>query len=138
MVKICLTCKKSFTVYPYEFDRRKHCSKKCHAIHSFGENGFWLGKKRNNLKLTNAVKTMFKSTGLTFKGTKTQYHTLHGRVRRKLGKAKMCTFCGTNEGIIDWANKSGKYLMDTRDWIALCRHCHWHYDKEGGGVYATN
>ena|SRR3990167_2216282 len=48
--KNCLTCKKDFKIYPCRKDSAKYCSKKCHAIGSWGEKGYWLGKKRPEVK----------------------------------------------------------------------------------------
>ena len=57
--RICAICSSTFLVYPCEENRRKHCSKKCHALSSFGKNGYWKNKKRPKEKMGNAIDTMF-------------------------------------------------------------------------------
>jgi hypothetical protein len=66
-----------------------------------------------------------------WKGDKVGYFALHSWVRRKLGKAQKCEFCGkekTTPKNVQWANKSGKYFRDLTDWIQLCVKCHKEYD----------
>jgi hypothetical protein len=65
-----------------------------------------------------------------------EYKALHSRINRKLGKPDQCTDCsGFFFGKhIHWANKSGEYKDDIKDWIALCVDCHSRYDKRG--IYA--
>ncbi len=132
--KSCLACGKNFEIVLSRKNRAKYCSKACQLFGSIGVNGYWNGKKRPKEKMGNAVKTMFKPTGLTFNGTKNEYHNLHDRIRRKLGKALKCSQCGSTEGIIDWANKSRLYKESNEDWFSLCRKCHWYYDQ-GGNAY---
>ncbi|MCR4307119.1 MAG: NUMOD3 domain-containing DNA-binding protein [Candidatus Berkelbacteria bacterium] len=69
-----------------------------------------------------------------WKGNNVGYYGLHKWVRRWKGVPQMCEFCGV-EGrkngrnwSIHWANKSGKYIRDLFDWIALCVRCHSQYD----------
>lgn len=57
------------------------------------------------------------------------YSSLHARIKKDWGIAKICEKCGSNK-TVDWANKTGKYLLDELDWIKLCRKCHIRYDKE--------
>jgi hypothetical protein len=57
---------------------------------------------------------------------------LHIVVYKALGRPMKCEHCGTTETktrCMHWANKSGKYLNDTNDWIRLCYKCHGKYDK---------
>ena len=66
----------------------------------------------------------------SWKGDKVSKNTIHRRLEKKLGKPKLCEFCRTTDKnkLYDWANKSGKYLEDPKDWIRLCRQCHAKYD----------
>lgn len=71
-----------------------------------------------------------KSTG--WKGDNVGYSGLHKWVYKILGKPDICEFCGTNglSGMkIHWANKSGKYIRDSKDWIRLCVRCHKLHEK---------
>lgn len=57
-----------------------------------------------------------------------RYGAIHSWLIRKYGKAKKCSYCGS-QTIIDWANISGKYHRDINDFIPLCRKHHIRYDK---------
>lgn len=66
-----------------------------------------------------------------WKGNLIGYGGLHNRINNLLGKPKKCNHCGTTTAkIFEWANKSGKYLLDIKDWIRLCRDCHKKYDSK--------
>lgn len=67
-------------------------------------------------------------------GDKPKYSALHKWVAAKLGKPMKCEWCGfktNNKNQIQWANKSGEYRRDIKDWLRLCAKCHWHFDREG-------
>ncbi len=64
-----------------------------------------------------------------WKGDNVKYLGLHMWVRRRLGKATVCQFCGENTKMIHWANKSHEYKRDLADWFSLCVPCHRSYDK---------
>lgn len=56
---------------------------------------------------------------------KTEYRALHYWVAQQLGTPKLCQKCKrTDAPIYDWANISGTYLKDIKDWKRLCRRCH--------------
>jgi hypothetical protein len=110
--KTCFVCKKTFFTWPTEIKRGGGitCSRKCYyerlrVIIKKGEDSpSWKG---NNVGRT----------------------ALHNLVERELGKPKECEHCKSKEEkIYDWANKSGNYLRDKKDWIRLCRKCHAKYD----------
>jgi len=63
-------------------------------------------------------------------GNNVSYGALHFRIRRALGSAKKCQFCGTKTAKkYEWASKEHKYLNDTKEWLSLCCKCHRNYDK---------
>lgn len=67
-----------------------------------------------------------------WRGDEVGYRSLHRWVERWLGEPQKCEFCGkekTTPKSIHWANKSGKYKRDLKDWISLCIKCHKKYDK---------
>lgn len=107
--------------------------------------GYWKGKKRPDVKWEhlekywrgeNNIFSKIKFEGenhAKWKGDKVGYQALHSWVRRKKGKPLTCEFCGykdTRPKMIQWANKSRKYLRDLNDWISLCAKCHWKYDRK--------
>jgi len=57
------------------------------------------------------------------------YTAIHCWIKRMYGYPKKCEFCGTTKKRrYDWANKSGKYKRDLKDWLRLCVPCHKKYD----------
>jgi len=58
-----------------------------------------------------------------------KYSTLHTWIRNKMGKAKFCVVCGEKEKNFEWANLSGKYKRDEKDFISLCVKCHRLWDS---------
>lgn len=56
------------------------------------------------------------------------YRTIHQWVERQLGKPSKCEHCSRGSGLFDWANISGEYSRDTKDWVRLCKPCHHDFD----------
>lgn len=57
------------------------------------------------------------------------YGTLHKRIRDTHGTPKLCENCGdTTSTKFEWANISGEYRLERRDWARLCCKCHRRYD----------
>jgi len=66
-----------------------------------------------------------------YKNNINEYIAIHNWVRSKLGNPKICLECGTNISLLyDWANISGEYLKDIKDWKRLCRKCHKKFDYD--------
>lgn len=64
-----------------------------------------------------------------WKGKNVGYVGLHNWVRLKLGKINKCDICGSiNEKKYEWANVSGEYKRNLKDWIRLCVRCHKKFD----------
>ncbi len=63
-----------------------------------------------------------------WKGNKVQYNALHGWVRRRKPKPKLCEECKIRKPY-DLANISEEYKRDINDYEWLCRRCHM--DKDG-------
>lgn len=54
---------------------------------------------------------------------------IHKRINKILGQPKICENCGiTTKRKYDWANISGLYKEDPKDYIRLCISCHRLYD----------
>lgn len=109
-IKKCLFCHKEFSTY--ERKTKKYCSQRCRDKDYRGK---FSGSKSGK-----------------WKGDDVSYSGLHKWVALKLGKPERCEFCGKS-GLkgkqINWANKSGKYLRKTHDWLRLCQDCHKKYDS---------
>ena len=74
-----------------------------------------------------------------WKGEDVGYAGLHIWVRKYLGlRPRKCEQCGVkgrkrDKGggwTIEFANKSGLYKRDLKDWLILCRTCHRVHDKQ--------
>ena len=57
------------------------------------------------------------------------YRNLHKWVNRRLGKAKVCRVC-ESQNWVEWANVDNRYRKDLNDYIPLCRSCHHKRDAE--------
>lgn len=68
-----------------------------------------------------------------WKGDEVGYYALHTWVNRTLGKPSKCQHCKIETGKVEWANKSGDYKRDIKDWIPLCKKCHCKHDKDTWG-----
>jgi len=64
-----------------------------------------------------------------WKGDLVGYSALHRWVERKLGKPLQCEDCGTTAvKRYEWANISGEYKRDIKDFKRLCYKCHRKFD----------
>lgn len=67
--------------------------------------------------------------GNNWLGNRVGYSGIHKRVA-KYFKADKCEWCGSAEikkngnFNLQWANKTGKYLFERKDWLRLCPKCH--------------
>ena len=146
--QVCLVCGKDNT------RGKKFCSLPCYWQSKIGKSHTWGYKIGNALRgvpkspehIKNAAqarkgKPVFSMRGENhpfWKGDNILYGTLHDFIHDKKGYPKQCEHCGkigkkSGNKIphwnIHWANKSRKYTRDLSDWIALCRKCHYRYDK---------
>ena len=101
---------------------RKHseASKQKMRSSHLGKPGPWAGKQRPKGE-----------NSCNWKGDNVGYGGIHDWVRKELGTPKICKNCGI-ENLSDrkynWANISGEYKRDLKDWIRLCAKCHKNYD----------
>ena len=68
-----------------------------------------------------------------WKGDRVGYHGVHDWIKLNYGKPNVCEECGKTNlkgKQIHWANISGKYKRDIKDWKRLCAKCHWQFDKQ--------
>lgn len=68
----------------------------------------------------------------SWKGDEVGYRALHDWVKRRLGKAIRCKMCNKQgkRHEIHWANRTGKYKRDIKNWVSLCAKCHKKFDKK--------
>lgn len=67
-----------------------------------------------------------------FKGT--NYQSLHMSLNTWYGKTQKCEFCSkvrddTKRRDIDWANVTGEYNLERKNWKTLCTKCHSKFDQ---------
>jgi hypothetical protein len=125
----CSICNREFRTFPSDIQRGggKFCSKSCAGKIRIGEkNPLWKGNK----------------VGLT---------ALHIWKIRREGNPLYCEHCGEKGNYIfyyykgelrkkwsiHWANKSGRYLRDSDDWLGFCYPCHKKYDNNVKVIYAS-
>jgi len=78
-----------------------------------------------------SVKNRSGKNHYAWKGNKVEYRGLHKWVEKNLGKPLICEHCGKKENntkMMHWANKSGEYKRDLKDWLRLCVRCHRKFD----------
>lgn len=144
--RICLTCQKQLFVHPCRIraGKGKYCSIKCSpTVFKLGNNGVWFGKKRPDLKNTNAFKTMFKKGetvgeknanwqgGLTLINFGIRHSWKYRLWRNKVLKRDnyTCQLCNSRDKKIhvDHIKPFSKYpelRMDFNNVRTLCVECH--------------
>lgn len=66
-----------------------------------------------------------------WKGDKVGYSGIHYWIQRHLGKPNLCEKCGTTTAKqFHWANISGEYKRDLKDYKRLCAKCHKIFDRK--------
>lgn len=103
-------------------------------------NGKVFGQKRKGIKLSaewakNISLSQRGEKSHMWKGDDAGYSTIHHVIRKHFGNPKECTACGKigakgkRHWNIEWANKSGNYSRDIKDYVALCKKCHKGQEK---------
>ena len=102
-------CNQSFTKSLKDthehFSRQEYCSKSCAKVGKSGElSNSWIGDKVG-------------------------YEGIHGWIRKTYGRPSFCEHCkDVTRRMYHWANISGEYKRDRKDWLRLCVPCHKKYD----------
>lgn len=78
-----------------------------------------------------AKRNQYGANNHNWKGDNASKIAFHRRLYSRFGKPCRCTVCGTADinRSYDYANLSGRY-EDIDDYAAMCRSCHWRYDKK--------
>lgn len=100
----------------FEPNRRKKrfCCHLCSMVN--------LNKSKEHIE--NNVKNFSQENSSSWKGEKAGYFAIHNWIRKYYGSADHCEMCGKTKGKFEWANISGEYKRDRRDFIPLCQPCH--------------
>lgn len=106
LYKKCAYCHEVFKDYTTK-QGLIYCSVKCHGLANTGDKSH------------------------RWKGSRASYSAKHMWIRKYYGNPKVCWECGREDKnkMYHWANVSGKYLRDIKDWKRLCVHCHALFDK---------
>ena len=65
-----------------------------------------------------------------WKGNKAGIVAIHSYIKNHYGKPNKCEDCGTTKAKkFEWANISGEYHRDIKDFKRLCTKCHRAFDK---------
>lgn len=66
------------------------------------------------------------------------YDVIHAKLRRENKKPKKCSTCKTSSRRIAWANITGIYDTNIKNYVALCASCHNRLDKSGSWDICKN
>lgn len=77
-----------------------------------------------------------KEMNVNWKGDKASYAAKHIWARNNFGKPDKCDECEEDKKRIEWANISGKFLRDRKDWKKLCVSCHRKFDYSRGSYHS--
>lgn len=135
-----------FKGYYHTKDSKRILSEKRKGVRVFPQTEFtkghipWnIGKKMplDIRKKMSANKRDEKNTG--WKGDGARYRTKHDWVRTRKGRARdhWCGICKEKQAM-DWSNKDHKYKRNLDDWMAVCRKCHFWWDKKYNKKYNNN
>jgi len=131
--KTCEGCKQHFEVHPYRKYKAKFCSVPCADKYKMTDESKQKLHKANRGKPKNPNAYVFPEgeTHPMWRGDKVEYSGLHSWVSRQLGKPRRCELCGDTEALRHhWANLSGEYHRDLKDWMRMCPTCHSKYDRK--------
>lgn len=120
----CLQCKSSFYVpHWWLLKGAKFCSRKCYWKDKLGCEPW----NKGTVGLTKGNNGSFTFCASNWKGSLSEYKSLHYWINKELRKADKCLYCGSTDNVA-WANKSHKYRKKLDDYMPLCYRCHFKYD----------
>lgn len=138
MLITCKTCGCEFKVFPsrLKLGMVKYCSMKCYQKEG-DKNPFYAKQhteesiekmashpNRPRFKVGESNPNYLKPEGVS-------YVSIHRKVNRLYAKTVLCEHCLKLKKL-EWANISGKYLIERSDWLCLCRSCHKKFDVGSG------
>ena len=140
----CKNCLVEFQTYQsrIQVGKGKFCSVSCGTIYNKPHKGHTHSKETKRVMRLKKLgrkqsqewidkKTYHDENHPMWKGDEVGYVALHTWVRKKLGTPDTCTQCrfkSKNNYKMHWANISGEYKRDVKDFIRLCASCHKKYD----------
>ncbi len=90
-----------------------------------------LSQNTPEMKELKSIRTKGKNNP-QWKGDKVSYRAIHMWMQNNYGKADVCEGkdCKRITQYYEWANISGKYKRNIKDWIKLCKSCHMLMDNK--------
>ena len=94
-----------------------------------GHIGYWKGKTGEHPQPQSAKDKIRKSQlgegNSHWVGDRVKYQGVHKWIRSNYGTPQHCKKCGTTKKrMYHWANISGEYMRDIKDFIRVCVPCH--------------
>lgn len=89
------------------------------------------GKERSKEHRKNIALAKIGSKNGAWKGDKAKYSSIHDWIRKYWGRADLCEYslCEGKSKTFDWANITGNYNRERKNWKKLCRGCHLKLDR---------
>jgi hypothetical protein len=110
-----------------ESEKGKFVSKETRELISKSKKGKMVGSKHHMYGRTGEQNPNFKDNSPTWKGDKASYFVKHTWINKHYPKKGKCYFCGQKR-FTHYANISGKYKRDIKDFVELCVSCHKKFD----------
>jgi hypothetical protein len=85
--------------------------------------GFKLSERQKENLSKSHIGIQREENNPSWKGDKAGYVALHKWIRRKMGNPTYCSNNIKHGGRFEWANISGEYKRDIKDWHQLCHSC---------------
>jgi hypothetical protein len=147
--RTCLVCNKKFKPFGDFVGRtQKYCSKECwnirgRVVNKCLECGAEVITYKSINKKTCSIECLKKQRQKPRKNQikeNASYSAIHKYLTVTYGKPEQCKECGlkpNNKADIHWANMTGEYTREKKDYKPLCRWCHLKHDgndiKSNGG-----
>ncbi len=133
MIEIkCARCGRSRAIFEYKKLKKNYCSRKCCDKAKIGVNLSKIHAKKISKALTGRKCPLYSGElHNNWKGDNCGYSSLHNWIRKQKGQPSFCEHClSTEKRKYEWANISGKYKRDIKDFIRLCTSCHRIFDHK--------
>jgi len=110
-----------------ESEKGKFVSKETRELLSIKMKGKMVGSKHPMYGRTGEKNPSFGDKSSTWKGEEAGYFVKHTWINKHYPKKGRCYFCGQKR-FTHYANISGEYKRDIKDFVELCVSCHKKFD----------
>ncbi len=124
----CKNCNKTFNTWLSWLKRSKNsgtfCSRKCRGIYDYPNKKAFIKKNKE------IVSNQRGENNNQWKGVGAGYKAKHTYIQRKHGSPTYCEQCGDEKAKrYEWANISGNYTRNRKDYMRMCKSCHNRLDR---------